>query len=214
MNKNIYLLQIFVAMLIYIFFWNSIILAPLKIYMTAIHETFHGLAAFLTGGSIYKMSLDHFSGTLTSSGGFYPIISVAGYLGSALLGALLISTKNKVFLLAAQLIVVSLVSVIYIDNLISYEFIGLAIILGLLFFAVMKNFYLDNIAFFIGTMLAIESVQDIKMYLFIAPGETDSGLLANWIGLDILTLPISIFMFLASMAIWYYFGLKRFFKNH
>lgn len=79
----------------------------------------------------------------------------------------------------------------------------------ILFIFIYKAKFLNEISLFLGTMLGVESIQDIQMYLFVAPERTDSGLLANYIGLSFLTLPISIFMFIVSILIWYKIGLKR-----
>lgn len=198
-----------ISFIIYMFFWENILLTPLRIFLTAIHEAFHGIATILTGGNIYKMSLNHLSGVLVSSGGIYPLISISGYLGSALLGSLLISSNKKSIYLITISIIVFLISLFYIDKYFSYEFILLNIMIFILFFLIFKKFYLKEISLFLGTLLAMESIQDIRMYLFVAPEKTDSGLLAHYIGLDILALPISIFLFIVSIIIWFKIGLKR-----
>lgn len=213
MKKEEILIYFMITTIIYMFFWNNILISPLRIYLTAIHETFHGLAAIISGGSIYKMSLNHFSGVLTSLGGFYPLISVSGYLGSALLGAILISSENRHVYLALTTIAVTIVSILYIDTYFSYEFLGVLSISILLFIAVWKQKFIKEISLFIGTMLAFESIQDIRMYLFIAPEKTDSGLLANYLGLPILTLPISVFLLTISILVWYKIGFKRIVKK-
>lgn len=209
MSKIKVLAAFLISAVVYMFFWENILLTPLRIFLTAIHESFHGIVTVLTGGNIYKMSLNHFSGVLTSAGGIYPLISISGYLGSALLGSLLISSNHKSLYLILISIIVFFISLIYIDSYFSYEFVFLNVMIFILFVFIYKALYLREIALFLGTLLAFESIQDIKMYLFIAPGKTDSGLLAHYIGLDILTLPISIFMFIVSLLIWYKIGLKR-----
>lgn len=213
MKKEEILIYFMITTIIYMFFWNNILISPLRIYLTAIHETFHGLAAIISGGSIYKMSLNHFSGVLTSLGGFYPLISVSGYLGSALLGSILISSENRHVYLALTTIAVTIISILYIDTYFSYEFLGVLSISILLFIVVWKQKFIKEISLFIGTMLAFESIQDIRMYLFVAPEKTDSGLLANYLGLPILTLPISIFLLTISILIWYKIGFKRIVKK-
>lgn len=209
MSKTSILFAFIISFIIYIFFWNNILITPLRIFLTAIHESFHGLATILTGGSIYKMSLNHFSGVLTSMGGFYPFISISGYLGSTLLGALLISSKHKSLYLILISLIVFFISLIYIDKYFSVEFLLLNVMIVTLFIFIYKAKFLNEISLFLGTMLGVESIQDIQMYLFVAPEKTDSGLLANYIGLSFLTLPISIFMFIVSILIWYKIGLKR-----
>ncbi len=209
MLKTKVLIAFTISIIIYIFLWNSFLIAPLRIYLTALHEACHGIATILTGGGIYKMSLNHFSGTLMSSGGFYPLISISGYLGSALIGALLISSKNKNLIFIAISIIVFLISLIYIDSYFSKEFVLLNVMLFILGFIIWKGLYIQETSLLIGSLLGIESLQDIRIYLIVAPERTDSGLLANYLGTSFLTFPISIFLFIISMYIWYRVGLKR-----
>jgi len=70
--------------------WVTPVLVPLKILVVFLHELSHGLAAWLTGGSVEAMTLSPLQGgaTTTRGGNLFAIIS-AGYLGSLLLGVAL-----------------------------------------------------------------------------------------------------------------------------
>lgn len=70
---------------------------PLRLFVTMIHELGHGLAAILTGGRF-----DHFevtqrgAGTAYTLGGWRLAIIQAGYLGTAIFGAVLLILTNRV----------------------------------------------------------------------------------------------------------------------
>ncbi|KAI6247854.1 hypothetical protein HI914_04291 [Erysiphe necator] len=67
------------------------VLWPFKMLTIAFHEFGHALAARLTGGKVKSISLDPHEGGVTHMVGGVSIITLpAGYLGSSLIGALLI----------------------------------------------------------------------------------------------------------------------------
>lgn len=69
----------------------NIFLYPFKLFVTTIHEACHALAARLTGGNVGMISIaPDESGLTLTSGGFRPLISSAGYLGTAIFGGLLV----------------------------------------------------------------------------------------------------------------------------
>lgn len=73
-----------------LFFWNSALLLPIKLFVVLLHEISHGLAAILTGGAVERLVLLRDEGGLAfTRGGSRFVILSAGYLGSALWGALL-----------------------------------------------------------------------------------------------------------------------------
>jgi hypothetical protein len=64
---------------------------PFQLFVTYVHELCHGLAALLTGGRFVQFSVaPNGSGLALTAGGWRWAISSAGYLGSALIGALLL----------------------------------------------------------------------------------------------------------------------------
>jgi hypothetical protein len=52
-------------------------------------------------------------------------------------------------------------------------------------------------------LFASESWRDVQMYLFSIPGKTDAGILAKYLGLQLLTLPIALVMAVLSLLIWW-----------
>ncbi len=82
------LVPLLLALLVYLF-WSTIFVWPLRLFVVLLHEVSHGLAAVLTGGRIVSIELSPAEGGLCTTAGGWPfVISSAGYLGSALFGAL------------------------------------------------------------------------------------------------------------------------------
>ena len=72
-------------------FWSTLVVWPLRLFVVLLHEVSHGLAALLTGGRVVAIELSAQEGGLcTTAGGWPLVVSSAGYLGSALLGGLLL----------------------------------------------------------------------------------------------------------------------------
>lgn len=210
MNKKIYLTELFLVFLIFLFLCESIFIYPIRLFLTLIHESFHGFAAVISGGDIIEITLNGLNGRIISSGGYYPFVSISGYIGSALLGALLIGNKYKTFLMFIVFGYVSFILLVY--TKFSIEFFVLLGVIGLLGFLKWKNFYIDHIGFILGSFLAVGSFEDLKNYLFAIPSKTDSGLLANYWEMSFLTLPISIFIAVVSLF-FIYIGIKSLLKS-
>ena len=79
--------------------WSSqtVLLYPLRLFVTFVHETGHGLTALITGGRF-----DHFevlsngAGVAYTAGGSHFLVLQMGYLGAALFGAVLLYAANRV----------------------------------------------------------------------------------------------------------------------
>ncbi len=220
-NKNITKSEIitfmFISFLIVLLLWDNTspipydlykILAPLKLYTTAIHEMCHGLVTIITGGNIVEVSLDvDGSGHVISQGGIGWLITSAGYIGSALIGGLLICSVNKELFAKILLIVIALtvtgVNVIYIDSFFSFAFVSSIIVSIAVIIVCLKTKLGPHIAIFLGTILAVDSFRDVKKILIQMPYETDAGILARSIGFEILTIPVAIIFSVICMYIWY-----------
>ena len=78
------------------FLWATPVVWPVKIFVVFLHELSHGLAAVATGGSIVRMELSAAeSGVCVTAGGSPFVVLSAGYLGSLLLGALLLVAGTR-----------------------------------------------------------------------------------------------------------------------
>jgi hypothetical protein len=87
------------SVLLYVL-WNtpglSIIMAPLRLFVTYVHEAGHSLAALATGGRVigFLVSPDG-SGLATTAGGNRAVVISGGYLGAALFGSVLFYIANR-----------------------------------------------------------------------------------------------------------------------
>ena len=71
--------------------WDTRAVYPIRILVTFLHESSHGLAALLTGGSIDKITVAaDGSGLCYTRGGWRWVILPAGYLGSMFWGSVIL----------------------------------------------------------------------------------------------------------------------------
>ncbi|MGB7338027.1 MAG: M50 family metallopeptidase [Phototrophicaceae bacterium] len=100
-----------VAMLVVYILWNipalDILLYPLKLFTTYVHEAGHALATLISGGDVvsFSVALDG-SGLTVRRGGADWLIGPAGYLGAAMFGSLLFFLVNRIPRLANSLAVI------------------------------------------------------------------------------------------------------------
>jgi hypothetical protein len=74
------------------YFWDSVFVYPLKIFVVLLHEWSHAVALLATGGTLDRITLDPYQGgaTLGRGGSAFLTLS-AGYLGSLGWGALMVT---------------------------------------------------------------------------------------------------------------------------
>jgi hypothetical protein len=74
----------------------SVMMYPLRLFVTFIHEAGHSLAAIISGGDVigFQVSADG-SGLAITRGGSRALIISAGYLGAALFGSILFYVINR-----------------------------------------------------------------------------------------------------------------------
>ncbi|HEY9188011.1 MAG TPA: M50 family metallopeptidase [Candidatus Paceibacterota bacterium] len=188
MNKQIIIL-IILTILSFIF-WNTIVVYPVKLFVVLLHELSHGLAAILTGGKIIKVEISYLiGGSCTTQGGSPSLIANAGYLGSILLGGLLLvhssKSKNIKFLGLFLSLSIFLITIFYIRNSFGIIFgISFSFILFLLTFILPKKI-LEWILKFIGLVSCFYVLIDIKEDLFSNPPKgTDANLLYQITGIN------------------------------
>jgi hypothetical protein len=109
--------------------WATPVIFPLKILVVFMHELSHGLAAILTGGSIEAISLSMQEGghAITRGGNLFVILT-AGYLGSLVLGVMLLLIALRTHADRATLglfgLITLLVTVLYIRDIFPLLFCG------------------------------------------------------------------------------------------
>jgi hypothetical protein len=107
--------------------WQTPVLVPLKILVVFLHELSHAIAAWLTGGSVERISLSAQQGgyAVTRGGNLFAILS-AGYLGSLVLGAalLMVSLRSRADRAVVALLggVMLLVTLLYVRDLFAVAF--------------------------------------------------------------------------------------------
>ena len=91
--RNSLLVRLLIVIAVYIgleYFGGDIgkkILYPIHLLVTFLHELGHALGAVLTGGKVLSIEIDpDTSGRTRSAGGWFGVILMGGYIGSALLG--------------------------------------------------------------------------------------------------------------------------------
>ncbi len=71
--------------------FGGLVLYPIKLFVTFLHEFGHAFGAFVTGGDVVSLQVNaDGSGVTWTSGGSRAITIMGGYLGSALFGNLLL----------------------------------------------------------------------------------------------------------------------------
>jgi hypothetical protein len=84
--------------------WDTPVVWPLRVLVVFFHEASHGLAALATGGSIDSLRImPDESGLATTRGGSAFVVYSAGYLGSLVVGAilLLVAARTRLDRIAA-----------------------------------------------------------------------------------------------------------------
>ncbi|HME92469.1 MAG TPA: M50 family metallopeptidase [Myxococcaceae bacterium] len=171
-------------------FWDSRILLPLKLLVVMLHETGHALASLLVGGSVQKVNIAvNQSGQCLSMlppGWFAKVVVYsAGYLGSALAGALLIlatfrfSARRWVLgILCAWLMIMG---VFYAGDVFTFVFcVGTALALGLAA-RLLPPSAVDLLNLFIAAFAGLYALFDLRDDLWsgAARSHSDAALLAN-----------------------------------
>lgn len=75
----------------------GVILVPLLYLNTHIHELCHALAGLVSGGNVHRIEVfSNGSGVTLTSGGFLPLIAMAGYVGATIVGcALILASRTQ-----------------------------------------------------------------------------------------------------------------------
>lgn len=172
-----------------IFFWDSIVLYPVKLFVVLLHELSHAAAALLTGGSIVEIQIDsRIGGHAITQGGWSWVIVSAGYTGSMLLGGaiLLLSLRDRAVPVVAIAtgIVVLLVTILFVRN-------PFGLIFGLLFGVALLAAarwlpaqWLALLVQYLGATSCLYALVDVKEDLLTLQDRvTDASILAGMTGI-------------------------------
>ena len=186
--------------------WKTPFIYPFRLFMVVVHEVCHAAAALMTGGEVLEMrtALDESGHTLTR-GGVFPAISAAGYVGSAMLGALLIYTGihprvQRVVL--AGIGAATMGMTMWYTPLRGMDFyLGIFGGLILLSTAIKSRRASTAASTWLGIMLCLYSLHDFRTDLWMYPELTDAGILARAWGVPVLAYPIALTWVLVSLAL-------------
>lgn len=187
-------LAIVAAVAVGVLAWDTKAIYPLKLLVVLIHESGHALAAVAVGGTVESITIDTLEGGLCQFR-YQPtflrevITSSAGYLGSALSGALLLIAalrfKGGKWVLAFLSAVLVFVTVFWARSLFTIGVaLGMATLLGL-----MARFFPADlsqlVAVFLGVFNSLYALFDLRDDLWSAERRagTDAAILAKATGI-------------------------------
>lgn len=186
--------------------WRTPILFPLRCFVVLVHETGHAVAALVTGADVVHLIVrPDESGEVRYIGGMPIVIASAGYVGSALLGSVMLALTphakwHRSFAggLGVLLIGITLLYVPF-ANLFGY-LLGVAWGVGLLHVAIRGYVWLPRLVNSLAVMLCLYAVYDFSDFLLGDPERTDAGILARYLGLSWLAWPIGLTW--VAFSIW------------
>ncbi len=170
--------------------WDTWAVYPLKILVVFFHELSHGITAVATGGRIVEMQVDPQQGglCLTEGGSRFLTLS-AGYLGSLILGGLILlaasHVKRKNIPVLMLGLVVFVATIVYVRPVIGFGFFfgaiaGIALVTAAQKLPNAANGYILTV---IGLTSTLYAVLDIKSDILDRPGaQSDAAMLADLTG--------------------------------
>ena len=184
-------LSLLAVMVVVGFFWDSIVVYPLKILVVFFHELSHGLVAMITGGEIVRIEVVKEQGGLcVTRGGSRFLTLSAGYLGSLMWGGVIVMLAartrhdRKVSILIGAILIGA--TLLWVRPLASFGF-GFGLAAGLVLGGVgymcghAVNDYLLKV---IGLTSCIYAILDIKSDVIDRSGlQSDAAMLAKEAGL-------------------------------
>jgi len=147
--------------------FGALLLYPVTLLVTFLHEFGHAMGAILTGGSVEGLQINaDGSGYTTTRGGSPGIVLMGGYLGSAVLGNILFRIGARHHHLAqATLLVMAgfmgLVSVLWFE---SFESTGILWVFALsLAFIALRTRADQDVLMFLGLAAVLYIIQDFNV---------------------------------------------------
>jgi hypothetical protein len=188
--------------------WETALIKPFRFFVVMVHEVCHAAMTLLTGGQVVEMRTNwDESGQTLTQGGIFPLISAAGYVGSALFGSLLIYAG---ILPAAQRLVLAGVGGLCMGMTLAYTpyggvdfYLGVGGGLLLILLALRSQRTARVGAVWCGVMLCLYSLHDFRTDLWQYPEMTDAGILARYWGTPLLAYPIALSWVLVSVSLMY-----------
>ncbi|SEW38756.1 Peptidase M50B-like [Cognatiyoonia koreensis] len=119
--------QLLVLVSLVFLLWQTPVMLPLKLFVVFLHELSHALMTILTGGRVISLSISPLQGgEVWSAGGIRFLTLTAGYLGSLLIGVvlLLLALRTRVdkFVIALCGIALLVVAALYVRDIFALAF--------------------------------------------------------------------------------------------
>ena len=218
MNKGKDILVVSLMFIAALFLWNTFLLYPIKLFVVALHELSHGLAAILVGGKIDHIKIDYRIGGycayfIPANAGFFSksFVAAAGYLGSMIWGALIFilasrtqKDRNITFVIACTMLVLSffvIKSGYWFGILFCFAFSGLL-------FASYKwlpSGFHDIFLKFLGLTGCLYVIIDIKEDLIDRSDiGSDADAIAGMLGVPALSVPIGIVWIILALVVLFF----------
>jgi hypothetical protein len=171
--------------IVMVFFWHHPFIMPLKVFVVFLHELSHAIGALFTGGKIEFISINwDESGFTRTRGGNFLAITSAGYLGSILIGSMMLRTaiiarseKIVSVFIGAVLIIFPLIIV----QKLSQSVFIMGIVWGLAFITsgLLSVLFSRLILFVMGGLTSLYSVYDLGDFFRGDILKTDAGIIAG-----------------------------------
>lgn len=220
-------LALSVLAVLLIFFWQSPVLKPFKLFVVFLHETSHAIATILTGGKLSAISIewDESGATYAASGkGIFFIIAIAGYIGSILWGYMMLKASLTSRYVRTVSLVVGLTVIFFgffpdgdgpataqSDKYLKYLISGIwGLTLTVSAFILPRFNHI--LLFFLGGLTALYSLYDLNDFIHGDVMRTDAGILAFYmLGKSSLVKPLAYIIagFISAISIFIFLRLMR-----
>jgi len=166
--------------------WNTVPARPLRVLVVLIHEIFHALASLASGGGVLSIEvLSYSSGVTTLAGGSPLAVYSAGYLGTALLGSLLLAAgpmaRVKRFLYLGVGLLVLAGTLLAVRNPFGWAY-GLAVGALLMLFFFREFRFSSWLTDLLGVLCLVDVLHDLAAFA-LWPSRNDASILSQSSGL-------------------------------
>lgn len=219
------LIALTVLSVMLIFFWDSALLKPFKLFVVFLHETSHAIATIATGGQLHSIAIewDESGATYARSGeGIFVIIALAGYIGSIVWGYLMLRASLTGSWIRSVSVIVGLTVIFFgffpdgdtprqsgkmLKYLISGSW-GLVLTVSAFMYPRFNHFIL----FFLGGLTSLYSLYDLNDFVRGDVMRTDAGILAYYLlGQSAMVKPLAYVIagFISSVSVFIFLRLLR-----
>lgn len=192
-------------------FWHTPYMMPLKVFVVYLHEISHAIGAVVTGGDVLSIAI-HWdeSGYTETTGGNFLAIATSGYIGSILIGSIMLhaglSGRGGRFV-SIPLGIVLLIFTLLVPQTLALPVFITGIFWGL--FILLSGLWIEKInravLFFMGGLTSLYSLYDLGDFFRGQIEYTDAGIIANYYSNDpqtMIFMSYSIGVFISAVSVW------------